>query len=168
MSKPLKKPFSRMTPLEKTRFYVERAKKGWDTRRKKELTATHHILENVAIVKGKKPPKSKPKFERLTRAQLKQQLTKANAEKEEAERRLAEEMLTHGFVDTRNPEFLHGDGTIAVHPCRLRNVAEADRLRAALLKARNRSKATFDELARDMAEFYDLPVKEVYTLFWSP
>lgn len=167
MKRPPKKPFSRMTPLEKTRFYIERSKKGWDTRRKKQINSTHHILENIGIVKGTKVD-PKPRFEKLTRAELRQQLLQLQAEKEAAEAQLAEELITHGFVDTRNPEFLHSDGSIAVHPCKLRNVAEADRLRAALLLARRRSQATFDELARDMADFYDLPVKEVYTLFWSP
>lgn len=72
------------------------------------------------------------------------------------------------FVPTRPKDFLRQDGTLAVQPSALRHIDQADDLYKALHKARRKSKIELDRLAHEMADFYDVDIREVYTLFYSP
>lgn len=147
------------------------AKKGWETRKRrilpKKIRKEETLVNNAKKVKGKKPnPRIETKGK--TAKQLEKMLIKERKAREEAERRLNEEVATVGFVDARNPEFLHRDMTLAVHPCRLRHRPEAPDLRKALKDARKKGLIHLGQLAHDIADFYDLPIREVYTLYWSP
>lgn len=147
------------------------AKKGWITRKKRELPkkirATENIVNNARKVKGKKP---NPRIETKGKSvkQLEKMLAKERAAREAAEQRLEEEIATVGFVDTRSPEYLHRDFSIAAHPCRLRHLTEAPDLLETMRKARKKGEVHLGRIAHDIAEWYDVPIKEVYTLFWSP
>lgn len=76
-----------------------------------------------------------------------------------------------GFVAGEDIENLHRDGSVAVYPSTLRHVPQKDfdsimqRLQKAGMVPTSRS---FQNEAEDIAEEYDVPIKEVYTLWLSP
>ena len=63
-------------------------------------------------------------------------------------------------------ELLHKDGSIALEPSRLRHVEESKVLQNFLKKHNN--KGQLDWACNEIAGMYNIPLKEVYTLFYSP
>lgn len=164
----------RKTALQKRRTIA--AKKGWATRRLRALPAVARVerklTDNARIVVGKKPRKRPDRRRKGANPRI-------GESKDETIERLQREIAyerserialeeTKNFVHTKKPEFLHEDWTLAVMPSRLRHRAETAEIRKALLKAEKRGEAFTEEFYRQIAEFYDVEVQEVYTLRWSP
>lgn len=59
------------------------------------------------------------------------------------------------------------NGKLARNPSRLRWLEEADDIIERLAMAREIGEDQFEELAYELAEDYQVPLHEVYTLFWS-
>ena len=77
------------------------------------------------------------------------------------------------FVPTRigQPEWLHRDGTLAVAPCRLRWLPEPEysNLVKKLKRVKREGSAEdFQDFADVIADFFDVDIREVYTLECSP
>lgn len=82
---------------------------------------------------------------------------------------LAMEIHTRGWVDSNEIENLHKDMTIALMPSRLRHLGPlTDAMERMLKKAFKKGKRALRKQAREYAEFFDVPLREVYTLFFSP
>ncbi len=145
------------------------SKKGWEKRKEKAIPAkikrAETLIDNAKRAKGKTPKPRKPNprigTSDKTVAQLKKRLAAA-------EKKLDELKPFEGWVDAKAPEWLHSDGSIAVKPSRLRHLKETNALRRLLKQAGKKSVNHLYELAVDMSEFYDLPLQEIYTLYWSP
>jgi hypothetical protein len=72
------------------------------------------------------------------------------------------------WVTTYDPEYTDRDGNLARCYSRLRALPEADELIKRLDEAwDNGGWIELDDVAWDIAEFYDCPIQEVYTLYMS-
>lgn len=172
-----KKKKKKLTAKQEFKKRSEAAKLGHLRRRVKEMPAKIRVAEKLAdnarIVVGKKPRKRpdkrrKPYRRRLAGETLEQENERLRRELAYAEtERIALEETRH-FVHTRKPEYLREDWTLAVLPSRLRHRAETEEIRKELKKAHRRGKEPFEESIRKIAEFYDVDVREVYTLWESP
>ncbi len=82
----------------------------------------------------------------------------------EAERITADFVHDHDIVMLRKDNF-----AIAVEPSRLRHLgAVSDEMEKMLQRAAKRGERALKRQAQEYAEFFDVPVREVYTLFFSP
>jgi hypothetical protein len=82
---------------------------------------------------------------------------------------LAAEQLTRGFVDSNEIEKLHKDMTIALMPSRLRHLGSVtDEMEKMLKRAHRKGERALRKQAKEYAAYFDVPLREVYTLFFSP
>lgn len=137
------------------------AKKVW--RERKTTVLRTKIEQANAPIRGlKRKLKIPPIPEGLTVEELKWRLI-------EAETRLAMEILTRGFVDTYEIEMLRQNMAIAVMPSRLRHLGTVtDEMEKMLKRAARKGKRALRKQAKEYAEYFDVPLREVYTLFFSP
>lgn len=162
------------------------AKKGWrkrKTREKREglkqsIRNTTTKLENVGAPvpkpKAPKTPKA-PKAETAPKRPKKptiKELQEQNAalvEKlKELEKKTTIADLTKGWVPAAELEWRHRNGTVAINPTFLRHLKETDKLLEALEDARDHGKRRLRDTATQIADHYDIPLREVYTLLYSP
>jgi hypothetical protein len=146
------------------------SKEGWRGRTKKaiakQINAGEAGLANMASIRGLdgRPlaiPK-RVKTKGLSLAQLEEKLR-------EVETLLVGEILTRGWVDSQDVENLHKDMTVALMPSRLRHLGPlTEAMQRMLNKAFKKGKRALRKQAREYAEFFDVPLREVYTLFFSP
>ena len=130
------------------------ARKGWKTKIRNRIEATHQFRPSN--------PRITDIPENLTVEELRWRLL-------EAQSLLAMEVLTRGFVDALEVEKLHKNMTIAVMPSRLRHMgALTDVMEKELKKANRKGEVALKKKAREYAEWFDVPLREVYTLFISP
>lgn len=173
-----KKTAKKKKPLSK-KALRERAKKGWITRRKQpfevaiENAVSKDPKKTMAIL-GLKPRKPKPnkiepewvqRLEGYSRDQL-LEIAKAN-------------IITSGWVTWHDPAYLHSgvaggnqrynSGTIALQPSRARHMGKLTKWALKKMKqAKKRGEGWFNRAVDDIAETLDLPVREIYTLWYSP
>jgi hypothetical protein len=173
-----KTPSKRKTTKKELR---RRALAGWNTRRRNLIAREQKLIETAAKVLDKKPRKRKKPNPGITPEKLKEMLLEERAARERAEARIAEiyrrealmvdvAELTRDWVPTRigHPEMLKSDMTLALHPSRLRHVEETLLLQEKLKEAKEKGEYEFIDMCDSMAAFYDIPIQEVYTLYWSP
>jgi len=130
----------------------------------------------VKIPRKKKPalPKKDKRRTKLEKelADTRAALAKMTKEREAFERELRHQeeisRLTADFVPMYDMDRIRADGTIAVESCRLRHLSETDELRAALQRADDRGEDSLRDMAETIAELYNVPIREVYTLHFSP
>jgi hypothetical protein len=143
------------------------ARKGWRKRKLKELPAKirreQKLLANAAVITGKK---SNPRIE--TRGKTVKQLEKLLKASEKKRKKLEQQLATSEYVDSRPLSLLKRDMTIAVEPSALRHLDERDTLLKVLKNSKKAGQIIFDKKAAEIAELYDIPIREVYTLYWSP
>jgi tRNA A22 N-methylase len=130
------------------------AKKGWQTRRVRLLEDAQVAVE---IVKAKKKPTAKKK------ASAKKTVKELNAIIADLRKQIAEK-----WVPSSEDHMLHRDGTVAQQPCTLRHLKEAPTLIAALKSAERKGPRELRNVATYIAELYNVPVQEAYTLLFSP
>lgn len=164
MAKPRKKKNNpRIVPKKKNTKPKTRRKKspshlkGWQTRRINQLAA----LQGKAVVKPtkksdkKKSAKKKPKA--LSRKEMAGEISRLKR------------VIREKWVYSDSDEWLHEDGTIAVHSSRLRHKKVTDAVYAEM----KRFRAAGDEhglqdYVRFWAAEWDIPIQEFYTLLMSP
>ena len=166
------------------------AKKGWQTRKKrtlpKKIARAKKLIANGRVVLGKKP--LNPRIQkRRTVKQLEEILEKAEEtiKKQgetihEHELNIARHMMLSGWVHAAENNMLREDYTVALEPSRLRHLPITDKLKRRLDKASggNFGVAAMDLakadrrrlylVASQMSEMYNVSIREVYTLFYSP
>ena len=77
--------------------------------------------------------------------------------------------MTKNWPNAMPPELLHRDGTIALKPSRLRHLGqETNVLLKILKKAMKKGEQEFTLAANLIATQYEVAVREVYTLWYSP
>lgn len=117
---------------------------------------------NTAPIHGLKRPKLPPVPAGLTPEELHWRMV-------EAEARLAMEILTRGFVDDMELSKLRKNMAIALEPSRLRHLgAVTDEMEKMLKRASRKGKRALRKQAKQYAEYFDVSLREVYTLFFSP
>lgn len=166
--KPASKP--RKTKLELRRSRA--AKKGWATRRRKQ----EELVSNASIG---------DEVSRLKRELAREKAKTKNLEKEQAKlarkqiETIQDFMNSEEWVSDDDWLMTRKDGSRAKHPSRLRLLPMADGERERLVElagfdpilngVKKLKNATgFYRHARKLSDFYDIPIREVYTLFWSP
>lgn len=117
--------------------------KGWATRRIKAIEAA------VPKKKPRKPQTQKEKGRRIKELEAALELEKKK------------------FVDLFQKTMLRDDGTASAHSSRLRlrPQEEKDAIREQMRRARE--EGYVDETAEEIADFYGVEVREVYTLWYS-
>jgi len=80
------------------------------------------------------------------------------------------ERVTQDFVDYHDIAMLRKDNfAIAMQPSRLRHLgAVTDEMEKMLERAAQKGKRALRKQAKEYAEFFNVPLREVYTLFFSP
>ena len=160
------------------------AKKGWVTRKKrilpKKIARAKKLIINAQIALGKKPNPRIGNTKKKSVRQLEEMNQAAEEKIVELQRIISDNALTEGWVFAEDARMLREDFTIALEPCRLRHIGETEKLKRILNQASggNFGVAAMDLLkfdrrrlaiaAQKMAEYYDIPLREVYTLFYSP
>lgn len=133
------------------------AKRGAKTKLRKRIEDANGFRS--PIIRGLQ---IEPIPDNLTMEQLRWRLLETQA-------RLAMEVLTRGFVDSQDIERLHKDMTLALMPSRLRHMgALTDEMEKALKRAARKGKRALRKQAKEYAMYFDVPLREVYTLFMSP
>lgn len=167
------------------------ARKGWRTRRKKSLLAKVDKLE-ASITQGKRqtrevisrlPKKKQPKVIKAVAAKPKkkrERLSVSNREKELLERiavlekereQTQREVSLARLKYSIETEWVHipgwtrDDGTTAQNYSSLRERPERNMIWNALNNANDAGRLDYE--VEQIAVFYDVPVREVYTLFYS-
>lgn len=145
------------------------AKKGWRKRRKAGTSQKKAIANvNKKLRKSKKElsPElrklipTKKEIDALSLEDMKKLVVKQA-------KRLAGVIDTDDWVDAMPEEYLNRDRTVALMPSRARHMGvDTDIMYDALNDAYGTE--LFDGLAYEFAEEFDLPVQEIYTLFFSP
>jgi len=145
------------------------AKKGWVTRRakqtlKKSASNQKKKIQNAQLGVSKRKRRVIPALDLSwkSREELEEIVRKQRIEIERYE-------LTKDWVDAMPPEYLHHDGTIAVQPSRARHLgAVTTEARRILRSAWKKGENAFHRAAVVIAEQLELPVREIYTLHYSP
>lgn len=147
------------------------SKKGWETRRKKQLFKKEISKQTTLIRNAKKGVKKKKVISALPKIQKKK---KANVEELESiidlQRQQIEILtLTKDWVHAMPPEFLHKNGTIALYPSRARHYGKlTDEMMRILRKANKKGNSEFNRAVSFLAGHFNLPMREIYTLWYSP
>ncbi len=157
-----------------------RALAGWDTRRRNLIEREEKLIDTAVLVTGKKRKRKRLDNSRITPDKLKEMLLQERSERERLEAYIADRAevaasqmdaieKTYDWLPTRfgSPERLHRDMTLALHPSRLRHLDEAPELFEKLDAAKKKGEYYFIDMCDSMAEFYSVPLAEVYTLFFS-
>lgn len=176
IKEPKKRPKKRVKKPSQAEL-TRRAKRGWVTRRKNQISRNTTLLRNVSRnIPEEKRLKVKPK--RITKKQLSAQLKQAKellAQQEEEIARAKEilriDALTASWVDAVEPEFLHANGTLALYPSRAREQflgIVSQQIWDQLHEAIQIGDFEFDRRCYEVADVLNLPVREIYTLYYSP
>lgn len=165
----------RKTPKpRRTKEFVRRSrasKKGWETRRRRAEESRVNASIDSEISKLKRELAAEKK---------------KSAKLEQENIQIAKKQIAQ-IQDFMNEEWVYDDdwlmtkqdGTRAKHPSRLRLLPLANDVRERLVELAGfdpivhgvkgfRDEAGFYAQARRDADFFDIPIREVYTLFWSP
>ena len=159
----------------------ERAKRGWITRRQNKAdalkisNAARLVRNALKGVKGKKNKKKViaelpklPKKKKLKKRGVKRTVEELEALLDLRDKQLEVLQLTKDWEHAMPPEYLHPDGTIALYPCRARHWGPiADEMKRMMRKAKKKSETEFDRTVAFLAGFYNMPMREVYTLWFS-
>jgi hypothetical protein len=163
-----------------------RAKKGWETRRKnteldrqvrKNKNARNVLAAVAKPVKGKKrkPPKTpapakKPKkTPKLTNREKDAEIERLKSENAALETKLSQMIDTSTWVPAVEIEYLRRDGSIALHSSGARHLGElTDEILKDLKRARKAGEYALRFAATQWSDRLDLPLREIYTLFYSP
>ncbi len=80
------------------------------------------------------------------------------------------EILTRGFVHSSEPEMLRKDNlAIAMQPSRLRHMGEVtEYMLKQMQKAAKKGVRALRKQVNEYAAYFEVPLREVYTLFYSP
>jgi len=188
-----KKPKKWSSPktVERTEEFLKRSaasRKGWIKRHKRELPKKikreRKLVENAKLANPRigriLSDKSKITKEKLTVKQLKRELEQVIAGRERAEEKLRQEMMTKGWVPTSETRYLRENYTIALEPSRLRHNVDTMNLKkqledasggnfgVAAMDLSKRNRRNLRAAAEKIAENYEVDIREVYTLFYSP
>lgn len=184
-----RKPKAWKTPVavERSAEWLRRSKasrKGWQKRKKRELpkkiSREQKLSDNAKVIRGKSNPRIENEFAGKTVKQLQKMYHEAKRDREFAEEKLRVEIMTKDWVPTHEKSMLRENYSIALEPSRLRHNVDTEELKQKLNDAsggnfgvqamdltrgqRRRLRRTAEEIA----ENYDVSVREVYTLFYSP
>ncbi len=136
------------------------SKKVWRERKQSALRSKIEAVDTSTPIRG---------LDGLTVKQLEAKLAESERRRMGVEAQLAAEILTRGFVDSEDVEKLHKDMTIALMPSRLRHMgAVTDEMEKMLKKAHKKGERALRKQAKEYASFFAVPLREVYTLFFSP
>ncbi len=87
----------------------------------------------------------------------------------ELQRQLRFAQMTMGWVDDLEISKLRKNMSIAIEPSRLRHLGTVtDEMEKLLNRAARKGDRALRKKAKEFAEYFDVPVREVYTLFFSP
>ncbi len=102
-------------------------------------------------------------------ADERKRISKLRADAQAQNQAIIEQMTAH-FVPTRvtQPEWLHQNMTLALYPSRLRWHKDSMTLRELMYDAERKGDHALEILADRIAEAYNVPIQEVYTLHMSP
>lgn len=75
-------------------------------------------------------------------------------------------ILTRDWVNALDDEWLHPDGSIALQMSRARHLPETQEARDRMMQANLEGR--LDEEINEIAGWLDLPIREIYTLWFSP
>jgi hypothetical protein len=154
--------FATLAEYRKWKKRSDASKAGWRGRTKEGIRERLTNAESVPIRGLGKPKVKYTNTKGMTLEQLEHRLAVVEAT-------LAMEVHTRGWVHSQEAEDLHKDMTIALMPSRLRHLGPlTDAMERMLKKAFKKGKRALRKQAREYAEFFDVPLREVYTLFFSP
>jgi len=158
------------------RDYTASSKKGWITRRKNKRAEK---LGEEAAYLGRKKPFTQEQFDILWKQ--KNQLERKIAEVIAQKVTQPEESGGIMWYNAHPIEYLHKDGTIAAQPSILRHYEKVKKIERQIktlfgqFKPKRRAGRTDEEIsesvlygAQDIADFYGVDVREVFTLYYSP
>ncbi len=143
--------------IAKTKKKVTNARKGITKKRGNEIAK--QLKKLGPLGKAKTNPRISPKKKRKTVKELETELAIA-----QQELKFIEE--TGGWVDAMPLELIRKDGSIALEPSSARVHPDADTMWRVLKKADKQSK--LDIAAQQLALEYNIPIREIYTLYYSP
>ena len=164
-----------MTSKRRSKEWLKRSrasKKGWETRRKKAKLAakakkTQKILKNVKLGVPKKKRKSTVKLPKLT-DKTPEELIEIIRRKDDEIRILK---LTKDWPNAMPDEFISslGDQHVTLEPSRARHLGAATKyMRKMLSKAYKEGENELRRIASQFARQLNLPLREIYTLHYSP
>lgn len=154
--------FGTLAEYQKWKKRSDASKAGWRERTKEGIKKRLANAESGPIHGLGKPKVKHTDTKGMSLDELEQRLKVVEAT-------LAMEIATRGWVDSNEIEKLHQDMTIALMPSRLRHLGPlTDAMLRMLKKASKKGKRALRKQAREYAEFFDVPLREVYTLFFSP
>lgn len=141
------------------------AKRGWATRRKKselikEIGKKQLIEQNVKRAVEKKPKLKRLKKKKRSVAELEALLAKK-------EKEIKVVMSTANWVDAMPTEYLKEDGTVALMPSRLRHLGKQTKLILKTLRKADKN-GVLSEIVNELAGVLNVPIREIYTLWFSP
>lgn len=139
----------------------EAAKKGAATR-KKRVNNPEYTPEPKKKVKRKK---RKGKTTSTVNKKLISRLIDENAT---LKKQLEQQRFFDSLVDVLPLEWLHEDMSIALYPSSLRHHEDTQQIRGILKIAESKGKKELRRAARIIANSYEVPLREVYTLHLSP
>lgn len=158
------KPKKKRTPKQRS----ESAKKGWITRRrniKNEKRKSRNLKKIVENLKPALRKKLTPKKKRKKETEL-QRLRREN---KELKKKLGPVDEFSDWVDVLPIQYLRRDGSIAIEQCWLRHLGHTtDQLILNLKAAASEGDFELDMECQMIADEFDVPLHEVYTLFFSP
>lgn len=147
------------------------SKKAWRERKSSALRVKIDEARQPRPIRGLKPSAIPTPIipDGLTVKQLEKLLQESERRRIAAEAQLAAEILTRDFVDSEELAKLRRNMAIALEPSRLRHLGVVtDEMERMLEKAGKKGKRALRKQAKEYAEYFDVPIREVYTLFFSP
>jgi len=151
------------------------SKKGWITRRKKQSIKREISKQSTLVRNAKRGVKSKkviselPKIPRKKRSKKKQTIDELEAIIDLQRQQIEILKLTKGWVHAMPPEYLHKDGTIALQPSRARHFGKLTNEALKMMrKAHKKGDSEFNQIVSFLAGHFNLPMREIYTLWYSP
>ena len=168
------------------------ARKGWETRKAKAKAKERKPKGFSPKAKARAKEKAKPlRFPPKAKEKAKKRSRKPKPPRkpetpevsypdkdsvilglQDAIRRLQETVAEQAdqlqWVEAVSPEWRHDNGTIALQPSRLRHLPETPALLKILETADKKGVRALEKQAKELARLYEVSLKEVYTLFFSP
>lgn len=141
------------------------AKRGWVTRRQKQNLVQEVKKKSAQINNAKKAAGKKPKRTH-TKGKTVKELKEIIKKKDEQIELI---LSTREWVNALPDEFLKKDGTIALEPTMLRHLGKlTDEILKVLKSAKKKGEQFFNQMVNLVADQLQVPVREVYTLWYSP
>ena len=150
-----------------------KTKKAWEAYKKRSASATKAHKDKVARIAAAKRYVEvnvpKPPIRGLKETD-KQFIKRQNEHFQALMNYIAAERETQDFVDYHDLTMLRRDNfAIAMQPSRLRHLGVVtDEMLAMLRRAEQKGQRALRKQAREYAHFFEVPLREVYTLFFSP